>query len=160
KGGCFSGLMAYWRFARELRRRRFDLVIDLQGLLRSGLMALVSGAARRVGLADAREGAPWCYTDRVALPAGPLHAVDRCLLIARALGGEAAPPTFRLPHCPVAAAWADAALAPLPRPWLVLAVGSRWLTKRWPTGHFAALAGRALAGRGGSAVFVGGADEG
>jgi lipopolysaccharide heptosyltransferase I len=159
KGGCLAGLLAYWRFARELRRRRFDLVIDLQGLLRSGLMALATGAARRVGLADAREGAGWCYTDRVAVPPGPRHAIDRCLLIARALGADDAPPAFRMPLRPDAAAWADAALAPLPRPWLVLAVGSRWLTKRWPPAHFAALAGRALAG-GGSAVFVGSPEEG
>src|SRR5215211_7012133 len=37
------------RFLAGLRRRRFDLVVDLQGLLRSGIMALASGAARKVG---------------------------------------------------------------------------------------------------------------
>src|ERR1700722_6970100 len=36
-------------FAAELGRRQFDLVIDLQGLFRSGLMCLASGAPRRVG---------------------------------------------------------------------------------------------------------------
>src|SRR3954453_2832272 len=50
------GLAAFARFVRELRRREFDLAIDLQGLLRSGLMAACTGAKIRVGMADAREG--------------------------------------------------------------------------------------------------------
>ena len=42
--------------ARELRKRNFDLVIDLQGLLRTGLMSRATGAPVRVGFAKAREG--------------------------------------------------------------------------------------------------------
>src|SRR5689334_23758920 len=38
-------------FGAELRRRRFDLVIDLQGLFRTGLMCLATGAKRRIGFA-------------------------------------------------------------------------------------------------------------
>src|SRR5581483_6891653 len=53
----------YRRFFRHLRRQRFDLVIDLQGLLRSGLMAAACRASRRVGFSSAREGAAWFYTD-------------------------------------------------------------------------------------------------
>jgi heptosyltransferase-1 len=37
-------------FVRELRGRRFDLAVDMQGLLRSGLMAFLSGAPTRIGL--------------------------------------------------------------------------------------------------------------
>src|SRR5262249_21329589 len=43
--------------------------------------------------------------------------------------------------------------------WLVLGVGSRWITKRWPTEHFATLAGWAQALFGGTAVFIGTRDE-
>src|SRR6266540_4072385 len=49
------------RFADELRRRRFDLVVDLQGLLRTGLMCAASGAPVRVGFANAREGSRHFY---------------------------------------------------------------------------------------------------
>jgi hypothetical protein len=45
------------RLLIELRRRRFDLVFDLQGLLRSAAMTLATGAAVRIGLETAREGA-------------------------------------------------------------------------------------------------------
>src|SRR5262249_27898135 len=59
----FGSLRGYAHFVRDFRRAAFDLVIDLQGLLRSGLMAAASGATRRVGLSSAREGASWFYTD-------------------------------------------------------------------------------------------------
>src|SRR5205823_11574909 len=48
--GLVQGVLNYSRFLRRFRGLRFDLVIDLQGLLRSGLMAAASGAPRRVGL--------------------------------------------------------------------------------------------------------------
>jgi ADP-heptose:LPS heptosyltransferase len=47
----------------------------------------------------------------------------------------------------------------MPRPLLALAVGSRWLTKRWPPGHFAELARRSQAAFGGTAILVGAPDE-
>src|SRR5437773_1137086 len=50
---------------RRLRRERFDVVYDLQGLLRSGLFAFATGASRRVGLSDAREGAGFFCTQIV-----------------------------------------------------------------------------------------------
>ncbi len=37
-------------FVRELRSRRFDVAIDMQGLLRSGIMTFLSGAPTRIGL--------------------------------------------------------------------------------------------------------------
>ena len=53
------------RLFRRLSRGRFDVTMDLQGLLRSALMAAATGAKIRVGMADAREGARWFYTDLV-----------------------------------------------------------------------------------------------
>src|SRR5690242_14237563 len=35
-------MIGLWRFQRALRRRRFDLVVDLQGLLRSGWLARIT----------------------------------------------------------------------------------------------------------------------
>src|SRR5438094_987388 len=61
--GLVTALRTYGRFLQALRQHRFDLVIDLQGLLRSGVMTAASGAARRVGLSTAREGARTFYTD-------------------------------------------------------------------------------------------------
>ena len=89
------------RFAAELRRRRFDLVLDLQGLMRSGLMTLATGARCRVGFANAREGARYAYTRRVKVPdADRLHAVDRYWRVAEAVGAGDGPMRFHVPLRP------------------------------------------------------------
>src|SRR5262245_42845734 len=87
-----------WRAGRELARRPrrgpCALALDLQGLLRSGVMAWLSGAKRRVGLSEAREGARWFYTDTVTAPGQRTsHAVDRCWAMAVALGAGDGPRT-------------------------------------------------------------------
>lgn len=58
--------LALWReirkFRQELRRQRFDWVLDLQGLLKSALWARLTGAERRIGF-DSKEGAEWLMTE-------------------------------------------------------------------------------------------------
>jgi len=162
-GGRWGFLEAaghYGGFLGRLRHARFDLVIDLQGLLRSALMAAASGARRRVGFGSAREGATWFYTDVV--PGADLravHAVDRYWLMAEAVGAGNGPKEFRLPLPEAERRRAAGLLDGWPRPWLFLAVGSRWETKRWPPQHFAALVRRAQAVFGGTAVFLGGGED-
>src|SRR2546425_3011391 len=56
--GLVTAVLGFGRLLRDLRRRRFDLAVDLQGLLRTGVMALATGAKRRVGLEGAPEKAP------------------------------------------------------------------------------------------------------
>jgi lipopolysaccharide heptosyltransferase I len=158
--GMLQAGLTYTRFLTGMRRQHFDLVIDLQGLLRSGLMTAATGATRRVGFDSAREGARWFYTDVIAgADRGRVHAVDRYWLVAEALGVGDAPRTFHVPISEIAHEWAEAALAGCVRPWLFLAVGSRWVTKRWPPAHFAALARQAQDQFGGTVVFIGAGDE-
>ncbi|NJL73476.1 MAG: glycosyltransferase family 9 protein, partial [Candidatus Competibacteraceae bacterium] len=70
-----------WRqLVRELRDRRYDLVVDFQGLMKSGLWALLSGGKRRVGFGpglDRSEGSHWFYTGRVPPPSMEVHALER-----------------------------------------------------------------------------------
>src|SRR5437763_1276090 len=49
----------YLAFLADLRRRRFDLSLDLQGYAKSGLLALAAGAPYRFGWWRLREGAAW-----------------------------------------------------------------------------------------------------
>ena len=111
---------------QRLRRDRFDLVVDLQGLLRSGLLAALSGAPRRVGLSDAREGASRFHNEIIPVPR--IHAVDRYLRAAQHLGG-AGPVEFPLglpPHRP-------------PAGYLAIHASARWPTKLWGDDKFAEL---------------------
>ena len=124
-------------FTRDLRRRRYDLVIDLQGLFRSGWLAWQTGAATRVGFSYAREGAPLAYTHRVPQPTPERHAVERYLDVADALGCGRGPVEFDFGiddavRAGVRAMTGDA-------PYAVLLPGTNWATKRWPAESFAAL---------------------
>ena len=91
-------MFSFGRFLHELRRRRLDLAIDLQGLLRTGVMALATGAKRRVGLEGAREKAHWFYTDVISVADfHNTHAVDRYWRIIEALGAGSEKKTFHVP---------------------------------------------------------------
>ena len=89
-----GGLLAMSRFLRDLRRREFDLAIDLQGLFRSGLMTFATAAPVRVGLASAREGATIFYHHKIASTGPESHAVDRLLKVAEAFGASIEIPRF------------------------------------------------------------------
>jgi lipopolysaccharide heptosyltransferase I len=154
-----AGLAALTRFARTLRQEHFDLAIDLQGLFRSGLMALATGAPVRVGLGRSREGSRFFYTHRVPEPVERPHAVDRLLAVASAFGADIARPRFETVITADDRAWAERAVGHLPRPRLMLNPGARWVTKRWPPERFAAVARRMAVERGASIVLVGGPDD-
>lgn len=132
-------LFALRRFTRSLRDRRFDLVLDLQGLFRSGWLAWRTGAPVRVGFDNARELAWLFYTHKVPIDTLEQHAVERYLKLARFIGCEDAPPEFRF-------ATTDddrrhvATLLPPGQPYAVLCPTTNWPTKRWPLEKFAALA--------------------
>ncbi len=153
------GIWGAGRFLRGLRRRRFDLAIDLQGLLRSGIMAWATGAPVRVGRSDAREGSSRFYTHRVPMPDGPTHAVDRLMLVARALGADDREPRFLAAVTDADRLWARSALAGVGRPRIVINVGARWETKRWPARQFAEVARRAVARFGAGLVAVGAPED-
>lgn len=77
----------------ELRRQRFDLVLDLQGLLKSGLLAWLSGAQERVGLGS-REGSRWLMTRVVPRGGDPRAIGSEYRFLAEGLG------LFGLPGLP------------------------------------------------------------
>jgi ADP-heptose:LPS heptosyltransferase len=138
---------------------RFDLTIDLQGLLRSALMTAATRAKVRIGLADAREGARWFYTDVVDAPRLGLHAVERIQHVAAALDLDATQPRFDLPIREADRLWAREVMAAVRSPTIVLNVGARWETKRWPPQHFAEIGRRAAHELGAGLIAVGSAGD-
>jgi lipopolysaccharide heptosyltransferase I len=154
------GATASARLCVRLLEEKYDLTIDLQGLLRSGLMTAATRARIRVGLADAREGARWFYTHRVAAGRLELHAVDRVKSVVTALGLDDYEPSFHISPSNQDIQWARDTLAAVPPPRVVVNLGARWLTKRWPPEHFAEIARRAARHYGAGLVCVGSrADE-
>ena len=86
--GEFRGLGAPKSLLPWLRKThtlRPDLVLDFQGLLRSALIAKISGAKEIYGMSDAREGSRWFY-HRVAKVNRRAHAIERYLRLAECAG--------------------------------------------------------------------------
>lgn len=85
-----GGVRGFFSLMREVRARQFDVVMDFQGLLRSGLMTKWTRAKRKLGRADAREGATIFYTEKVAAPGpGPHHPLETLLQFCVAVGAKA-----------------------------------------------------------------------
>ncbi|MAE61923.1 MAG: hypothetical protein CMJ49_11275 [Planctomycetaceae bacterium] len=131
------------RYLRELARRGYDTVYDLQGLFRSGALSHRTGATRRVGFANAREGAAMFYNYRYRIDPSH-HTVDRMLGLIEADGVEMVR-NMRL-YVPTAdQRWADRMLREhdiQDRQFAVVAPTSRWESKRWPIERFTEVSDR------------------
>lgn len=121
----------------RLRAEKFDLVLDLQGLLRSGLFCWATRAPVKVGFANARELAPLFYTHKVPVPNVEVHAMDRYLDLAEAVGCGRGPVEYVWPTDDADRAAVRAMVGE--RRYAVLLPGTNWATKRWPVEQFAAL---------------------
>jgi len=128
-----EGWRALWRLLAELRRRQFDAVWDLQGLLRSGLMTAAARAPEKWGRRDAREGARWFYNRWAERPAGPgpAHALEILLGFAPAAHAPAVL-QFPLELRPARAYPWQAFFRGDPRRTYVMITDSRRATKQWP----------------------------
>ena len=153
------------RLIATLRFAQYDLVVDLQGQMRSAIFAFASGAPVRIGFdkpypdiwktvtrkipdearqhawQGAREGSYLAYTHHIPLPTLDLHPVDRYLGIAPMLGLDAGAPDFSFPIPSEAATRIDALLdyydIGKTAQLAVIAPGTNWGTKQWRSEGFA-----------------------
>lgn len=151
-------LTEMWRFAADLRRRRYDAVLDLQGLFKSALYVVATGAPIRVGFAEGREGAPWVLTHRVTAPPQPVHAVERYLALAKAVDATEPVRTFHIDVPPHEVRAAQSVLSVAPRPRIVLHPFARWRTKLWELEYWRALT-RTLMAEGAGVILTGSRDD-
>lgn len=119
----------------SLRAEKYTAAIDLQGSLRSAVLARFSGASRIFGSATPREGAArWLYTQVIATTA--THVIDQAREIAQAYSsldrntvkeGELLPPTDA-----AAERWLRMLTAGDTRKLVLLAPAAGWGAKQWP----------------------------
>jgi heptosyltransferase-1 len=121
-------------FMKGLKEEKYDIVVDLQGLLRSGIIALSTGSPLRMGFQEAREGSRFFYTHKIK-GGRDVHAVDRYLKIAAFLGCAIDDICF-----PIPLSFDASVQAALPADYAVIAPGARWGTKRWSPEKFGKLA--------------------
>jgi ADP-heptose:LPS heptosyltransferase len=102
-----ASLVSGWR---NVRRRGFDVALDLQGLSKSALVVLASGSRHRVAWHGLREIAP-LVSRRVPRRPDSVHVVEQLLDVARFLGAEPRPVRFPIATSPDDELEADRALA-------------------------------------------------
>ena len=156
-GRNWSATVGLFRLLNQIRRERYELVVDLHGQLRSAMFTLASRAPYRVGFERTREGAWVSYSHRIPLPTMEAHAADRYLWLGQVLGFDAAGADFTI-HLPQAADEGAARLLAeqrlLGRPLAVLVPGTVWETKHWRIEGFAEVA-RRLQARGYGVALAG-----
>ncbi|MEM1422607.1 MAG: glycosyltransferase family 9 protein [Planctomycetota bacterium] len=127
------GRAVFRDLVRSIREPGYGMVIDAQGLGRSGLFAWLTGAETRIGHADAREFGWLGANRRVRVPSGVRHSVDRMLGLLEGAGVEPVR-DMRLYTCDDDRA-AVRRLVGSTR-YAVVAPTSRWAGKRWPEERF------------------------
>jgi ADP-heptose:LPS heptosyltransferase len=65
KRGWGKNFAANWKAAKALKAREYDLVLDFQGLLKSGIWVYLSKGKKRVGFSNARELSHLAYNEKL-----------------------------------------------------------------------------------------------
>lgn len=118
----------------NLKKENFDIAIDLQGLLRSGLITYSTNAPVRIGFNNAREGSKIFYTHRIKHE-DDIHAVDRYMKVAEFLGCNTDKIIF-----PLRNEETKNIKNQLPfEKYTVIIPGARWKTKLWEPEKFGEL---------------------
>jgi len=130
-----------WSVLGELRRTRYDAVIDLQGLLKSAVLARLAGAERTIGFprAHLREPQARFFYTETPDPGAATHVIGKGLALLRALDVTTTTVHFplRVPQGGIGAGIAGRLGA---EGYAVLNPGAAWPNKRWPAPRFGAVA--------------------
>lgn len=154
------------RLHARIRASRFDITLDLQGLIKSGMLTAYTGAPLRIGF-----GPSWCHewpnclftNRRVTPPPEAVHVVEQYLSLLAPLGIEAPAPEFHIPVRPEAERRIEDFLGEqgIKRSDVLVALnpGASLEAKRWPIAHMRALAERLGAEPGVRLILLWGPDE-
>ena len=155
-------LKEFLRMRKLLRSKRFDLVLDLQGLFKSAVIAWLTGCKTRYGYNDMRECSG--YVSKAIHGANDKgHIVQQYLDVIRFLGSDVREPVFPMPRLLqekkkiqhlLSEKFNDISKDRL----IALVPGAGWVTKEWPEDYFIDLA-KQLIQQGKYIVLVGGPAE-
>ena len=136
-----SGRSRLFATIREARQTGYDACIDLQGLLKSALLARAAGARRTIGFPRRHLREPLArifYTDAPD-PGAATHVIDKGLALLAPLGVD-----DRRIHFPISIPRTPAVESVIgrfaPGGYVIINPGAAWPNKRWPPERFGAVA--------------------
>ncbi len=142
-----------------LHSKHFDLVIDMQGLFKSAVLAAISGCSNRIGYCEMREGSG-LISKAICGSHSKDHVIERYLDVARYLGADVQEVSYPMPDLTAESASVAEKLQQqqVTGDYVVFVPGARWQTKEWPVEYYAQLA-KMLTDEGMPVVLAGGPDD-
>ena len=173
------------QFKTALRTKEYDLIVDLQGLLKSALTARLARGKRRIGPSFHREGSRFLYTSVAGACDRTRHAVIENLDIIKHLELKEINPEFHVsfPKPISNDLFDDVGKPPMrkierpiprdagniehrtsnesksPAPRIAICPASRWVTKNWPIDRFTEVAKQLQQSHNASITLLGGPDD-
>ena len=129
-------------FSAKLREKKYDVVLDLQGLAKSGILAFLARGDKQIGTCDMREMSQYISKPTVGANANG-HIVERYLDVARAIGcrvDNVVFPIYPTKEEKERAEYLIREEGRLRGDYVAIAVGTNWPNKCWPIENIARLA--------------------
>ncbi len=136
---------AFLPFARQLRKRKYDLIVDFHGIAKSVLLSMIAGRGERIGFGSmfAKEQSHFFYDTKITGDDKRIHKVERNMLIARHLGFDGPAPEVPLISFAAAEGYIGSFLSSVggPSPFFAVNPFSSAGTdfKRWPLEYYGEL---------------------
>ena len=166
-GGIWGTIGEMRGFVKDLRRRKFDVVLDFHGILKSGILSFLSGSPKRIGYdrRSTKEGNFLFSNAKVKLPRERISRFDRNLALLQGMGLELKELEYSL-HIPsrdreYVTSFFKASSASLNKPLIAIHPGTspKALFKRWMPDRYAQLADRLVRELNASVLFTWGDGE-
>lgn len=163
---CPSALIKILSFIRTLRETEYDMIIDFQGLLKSGVMVMLARGEKKIGFDKGMEHAECShlfYNLRLTPVSMEIHALKRGLMMIQSLGVKVDKVEYRLPVTPGDQGAVHALLKRngirAEEKIICINPQATWETKLWDNEKFADLSDRIQERYGARIVFTGGAED-
>lgn len=134
----------FFKMRNLLRSYKFDLVIDLQGLFKSAVIAWLTGCKTKIGYNDMREGSGF-ISKAIHGANDKGHIVQQYLDVIRYLGSKVEEPFFPMPELVSEKVAINKILQEKfvgcdSKQFVALVPGAGWITKEWPVLYYVELA--------------------
>jgi lipopolysaccharide heptosyltransferase I len=155
------------RFVKDLRRRKFDVVLDFHGILKSGVLSFLSGSPKRIGYdrRSTKEGNFLFSNVKAMLPQYKISRFQRNLALLKGMGVEVGGSKYRLYIPPedreYMGSFFKASSAFVNRPLIAIHPGTsqKAFFKRWMPDQYAQLSDRLVRELNASVLFTWGDEE-
>ncbi|MCP4178491.1 MAG: lipopolysaccharide heptosyltransferase II [bacterium] len=137
----FKAVKTFLNLFIDIRKSKYDLVIDMQGLMRSAIFTFISKSGKKIGFADVREKiSTLAYHRKIKTPEEITHAIDKNIyLISSIFNKNHIVPDYILPVDEMININKILKRKEIGKndKYITLSPGARWTTKTWPPEFFA-----------------------